>query len=436
MADRRGGRGEGSCRSLVFVDCGDSTVIRSCLTWVMETNRFQQGINQSWSLQMICDYHSDPVHWFPMSPETIDRVRARAQGAGCACSRPPRAGLALSLAARVLGDWRCATAASSPSCIYLREAGPHTQLHAGPGSAFDPRTSSRCWMGWRQPGCSSAARSRPTAAASRRSWRRAGRKRCFSLAERAALESEMEMLEPLSAVRSATSSMACSPGSRHHSCGEPGQLAGAERRRADSAGARSSTARRLLSLFRPVPRAARRGPGLIVLSAGLGMVSPFLLRAVLDDAIPNHDTSLLAALVAGMIGVAIATGALGVAQTLLSNQVGQRVMHDLRSRRLPPPAAALAGLLHPHPHRRDPVAHRQRHRRRPERRHLHRDLDRLQRDHGHRRDDRDVPARLAPRASSRSALLPFFVWLTRRVGRGAAPHHRRAPGPASPTCRR
>ena len=71
--------------------------------------------------------------------------------------------------------------------------------------------------------------------------------------------------------------------------------------------------------------------GLILISAALGMVSPFLLRAVLDNAIPHDDTQLLAALVAGMIAISVATGALGVAQTLLSNTVGQRVMHDLRA---------------------------------------------------------------------------------------------------------
>jgi len=49
-------------------------------------------------------------------------------------------------------------------------------------------------------------------------------------------------------------------------------------------------------------------------------------------AIPEQDTTLLAGLVAGMIAIAIATGVLGVAQTLLSNTVGQRVMHDLRAR--------------------------------------------------------------------------------------------------------
>jgi ATP-binding cassette subfamily B protein len=90
--------------------------------------------------------------------------------------------------------------------------------------------------------------------------------------------------------------------------------------------------RRIGRLFRPYR--ARLGVvlGLIALSAGVSMISPFLLRAVLDDALPHQDKIQLTELVLGMIGVAIATGVLGVGQTLLSNQVGQRVMHDLRSR--------------------------------------------------------------------------------------------------------
>jgi ATP-binding cassette subfamily B protein len=89
--------------------------------------------------------------------------------------------------------------------------------------------------------------------------------------------------------------------------------------------------KRMLGLFRPYRRKLAAVLSLILFSAALGMVSPFLLRGVLDDAIPNQDTTLLAELVVGMIAIAIATGALGVAQTLLSNQVGQRVMHDLRA---------------------------------------------------------------------------------------------------------
>jgi ATP-binding cassette subfamily B protein len=89
--------------------------------------------------------------------------------------------------------------------------------------------------------------------------------------------------------------------------------------------------RRLLRLFGPYRKRLASVLGLILLSAGLGMVSPFLLRSVLDTAIPQSDTRLLAVLVTGMIAISIATGALGVAQTLLSNTVGQRVMHDLRA---------------------------------------------------------------------------------------------------------
>jgi ATP-binding cassette subfamily B protein len=70
---------------------------------------------------------------------------------------------------------------------------------------------------------------------------------------------------------------------------------------------------------------------LIAVSAGLGMISPFLLRGILDTAIPQQNTTLLSALVGGMIAIAIVTGVIGVGQTWLSNLVGQRVMHDLRS---------------------------------------------------------------------------------------------------------
>jgi ATP-binding cassette, subfamily B, bacterial len=89
--------------------------------------------------------------------------------------------------------------------------------------------------------------------------------------------------------------------------------------------------RRIARLFRPYRARLSAVLGLIVVSAGLGMASPFLLRAVLDTAIPQGDTTLLTWLVLGMIGVSVATGVLGVAQTWLSNVVGQRVMHDLRT---------------------------------------------------------------------------------------------------------
>ncbi|MDO8214115.1 ABC transporter ATP-binding protein [Conexibacter sp. CPCC 206217] len=95
--------------------------------------------------------------------------------------------------------------------------------------------------------------------------------------------------------------------------------------------AREREGRRILALFRPYRRRLALVLGLIVFSAALSMVSPFLLREVLDVAIPQQRTGLLSALVAGMIAIAVITGALSVAQTYLSNVVGQQVMHDLRA---------------------------------------------------------------------------------------------------------
>ncbi|HEY3191087.1 MAG TPA: ABC transporter ATP-binding protein, partial [Solirubrobacteraceae bacterium] len=89
--------------------------------------------------------------------------------------------------------------------------------------------------------------------------------------------------------------------------------------------------RRIARLFRPYRGRLAAVLALIALSAGLAMVSPFLLREVLDVAIPQADTTLLTWLVLGMIAISVVTGALGVGQTWLSNVVGQRVMHDLRT---------------------------------------------------------------------------------------------------------
>jgi ATP-binding cassette subfamily B protein len=88
---------------------------------------------------------------------------------------------------------------------------------------------------------------------------------------------------------------------------------------------------RISALFRPYRLRLSGLLALIFVAAGLGVVSPFLLREVIDTAIPTHDTQLLTALVGGMIALSVIGGVIGVAQTWISNQVGQRVMHDLRA---------------------------------------------------------------------------------------------------------
>ena len=71
---------------------------------------------------------------------------------------------------------------------------------------------------------------------------------------------------------------------------------------------------------------------IIAVSALISLAQPFLLRAVIDDALPTGDTTLLVWLVVGMVAVAVLTGVLGVWQTWLATAVGQRVMHGLRTR--------------------------------------------------------------------------------------------------------
>ncbi len=89
--------------------------------------------------------------------------------------------------------------------------------------------------------------------------------------------------------------------------------------------------RRVARLFRPYRPRLSLLLGLIFVSAALGVISPFLLREFINKAYPQHDTTLVIELVSGMIALSIITSVIGVAQTWISNQVGQRVMHDLRA---------------------------------------------------------------------------------------------------------
>ncbi|MGW4546504.1 ABC transporter ATP-binding protein [Streptomyces violaceorubidus] len=89
--------------------------------------------------------------------------------------------------------------------------------------------------------------------------------------------------------------------------------------------------RRILKLFRPY-RGRLAVVGLLVGAASLvSVATPFLLKEILDVAIPEGRTGLLSLLALGMIFGAVLTSVFGVLQTLISTTVGQRVMHDLRT---------------------------------------------------------------------------------------------------------
>jgi ATP-binding cassette, subfamily B, bacterial len=95
--------------------------------------------------------------------------------------------------------------------------------------------------------------------------------------------------------------------------------------------ARAVSLRRIGRLFTPYARPLTIVVATIVASSVVALASPFLLRAVIDDALPAQDVVLLAWLAAGMVAVAAVTAVLGVVQTWLSTRIGQQVMHRLRT---------------------------------------------------------------------------------------------------------
>jgi ATP-binding cassette subfamily B protein len=88
---------------------------------------------------------------------------------------------------------------------------------------------------------------------------------------------------------------------------------------------------RILALFRRYRLRLGTVLVLIVIGAGVSMINPFLIRTAFDTGLAGGNRTVLAEAVLGMIAIALFTGASGVWQTFISNQVGQRVMHDLRA---------------------------------------------------------------------------------------------------------
>ncbi|MET9895107.1 ABC transporter ATP-binding protein [Streptomyces sp. NPDC006465] len=89
--------------------------------------------------------------------------------------------------------------------------------------------------------------------------------------------------------------------------------------------------RRILGLFGPYRKNLLFVAFLVAGSSLVSLVNPFLIRAIMDVALPQGRTGLLSLLALGMIVVSIATSSFNVWQTHVSAKVGQLVMHDLRT---------------------------------------------------------------------------------------------------------
>ena len=68
----------------------------------------------------------------------------------------------------------------------------------------------------------------------------------------------------------------------------------------------------------------------IVLAAIIDIVPPFLIRRIIDDAIPQEDRTAVAVLAGLMIVAALAEAALSLGERLWSSKIGEGLIYDLR----------------------------------------------------------------------------------------------------------
>jgi ATP-binding cassette subfamily B protein len=94
---------------------------------------------------------------------------------------------------------------------------------------------------------------------------------------------------------------------------------------------RRGTLRRIARYFGPYRWQVLLVLVAILVTAIVGLATPFLLKAIIDDAIIPRNLNKLTLYAALLAAVPVVTGTIGVGQTYLNTLVGQRVMRDLRN---------------------------------------------------------------------------------------------------------
>jgi ATP-binding cassette subfamily B protein len=90
------------------------------------------------------------------------------------------------------------------------------------------------------------------------------------------------------------------------------------------------TARKIMRFFVPYRPEVLVVLGAILLTSGLGVINPILLKLLIDVAIGQRNEGLLYLFFGLMIIIPIISSLIGVGQSYLNNKVGQSVMRDLR----------------------------------------------------------------------------------------------------------
>lgn len=94
----------------------------------------------------------------------------------------------------------------------------------------------------------------------------------------------------------------------------------------------SRTLRRVAQSFAPYKFQVALVLLAIIFTTVLGLVNPFMISLIFDEAIDKRDARLLIIFVGIMFVVPVVTGLIGVGQTYQNNLIGQNVMRDFRNR--------------------------------------------------------------------------------------------------------
>ena len=95
---------------------------------------------------------------------------------------------------------------------------------------------------------------------------------------------------------------------------------------------RKGTLRRVFRLYQPYRWQLTVVIVMVLVTAALGIVTPLLIRRLIDESIPNNNRSELVWLIGIMIGVTAISGVFNLIQAYLNTGVGLHVMRDLRRR--------------------------------------------------------------------------------------------------------
>jgi ATP-binding cassette subfamily B protein len=88
--------------------------------------------------------------------------------------------------------------------------------------------------------------------------------------------------------------------------------------------------RRVLAYSRPYRWKITGMLFIIVITSGLGLLTPLIMRDLIDRTLPDHDLNRLGLLALGLLLVPIVSAAIGLWQRRLNAAVGEGVIYDLR----------------------------------------------------------------------------------------------------------